>query len=684
MKNISANDVFGSKSELILVLFMVGVLLVLFTPIPSFVLDFLLILNFAFGLLILLLTFYIDRPIGFSTFPSILLMATLFRLSLNIAATRLILSDADAGQVIGAVGAYVIEGNYVIGLVVFLILIVVQFVVVTSGAQRVAEVAARFTLDSLPGKQMSIDADLNMGLIDEKDAQQRRKDIEREANFYGSMDGASKFVKGDAVAGIIIILIDIIGGLAIGVAQKGMSWSEALHTYTLLTVGDGIVTQIPALVISTATGIIVTRAASDAFFGEELANQIGQYPKSLSMVVIFLLGILFLPGIPATPVLFFIMAGIALFYAAYKVNKNSEGAVGKVDSNIQNEESEDLYSSMKVAPLSIEVGRNLVNMVGDDQGLFLAKIKSLRKQYANDMGFVFPEVVINDSKSISENHYLIKIFGSKVGEGDIYPDRQMAITTEKISGLAGIVTKDPSYGLPAVWIESTEEDSAKSLGCTLVGPIAVLATHFSELIKHHAKDLLDISEVTKILSRIRSENQFLYDELIPNLMTISDVQKVLKNLLHEKISIRNIELIFEALIDGARTTKSSEDLTEVARQRLSSSICENLLSKENELNVLTFDVDLERSLHMSIRSDENTAPILLLDPMIMEKVLVKIASQCDRMLKINLKPVLLCSPALRRHIKKLVERVAPHLYVISLAEVPGNITLKSTDIIRLD
>lgn len=673
---------FGSRSELALVVAMVGILLVLFTPIPTIALDFLLILNFSIGLLILLLTFYTDKPLAFSTFPSILLIATLFRLSLNIAATRLILSDGDAGEVIGAVGEYVVGGNYVIGLVVFAILIVVQYVVVTNGAQRVAEVAARFTLDSMPGKQMSIDADLNMGLIDEKEAKERRKNIEKEANFYGAMDGASKFVKGDAIAGIIIILIDIIGGLTVGLAQKGMAWSDALHNYTLLTVGDGIVTQIPALIISTATGIIVTRAATDTLFGEELTGQVARYPKSLVMVGVGLIGMLFLPGIPALPVLTILALVSVAAYYAFAIGREETSADDALEAG-ESGGDEDLYKQITVDPIEIFVGDEIIKLIGSDDGLFMDKVKQFRKQFAFDMGFVFPPVKIKDDFHNQPNKYRINVYGAKIDEGELYPQALLAISpSEKRQPLEGIETRDPSYGLPAVWIKPDLKSEAREKNYTLVDPLTVVFTHFSEVVRNNAIELLTRSETDRLLTRLREDQPALVEELIPNVMSLSDVQKTLQGLLAEKVSIRNIDQIIESLIENAKVTQSPDELIEKVRASLSRIICEPLFDKQGKLNVLSLEPGLEQTLVMGVRKSE-AGSTLVVDPVMMEKVIKDVSSKSERMIAKNMQPVILVSPNLRRHIRKLMARVLPHLSVLSLNEIPSNVHISSFAVIDI-
>ena len=524
--------IFSTQSDLILVFAVVGILMILFMPIPSGLLDFLLITNISFALLILLLTFYVEKPLQFSTFPSLLLIATLFRLSLNIAATRLILSDADAGQVIATIGAHVVGGNYVIGMIVFLVLIVVQYVVVTNGAQRVAEVAARFTLDAMPGKQMSIDADLNMGLIDERQAQTRREQIEKEASFYGAMDGASKFVKGDAIAGIVIILIDIIGGLTIGIAQLGMNWGAALQTYTLLTIGDGIVTQIPALVIATGTGIIVTRAASDAYLSQEITGQVTAFPKILALIGAALVVTLFLPGIPALPVVVL----IALVGVMYLIAQNSRARQQtEQETAVEAPPPEaDLYETLAVEPLEIKVGQNLVPLLAGDDSLMMDRIAVFRKQCAQEIGFVMPRVRARDDKSLPPNAYQIRVYDARVGEGEILIDRTLAINpggaAEKIDG---VETRDPTYKLPAVWIVGEQRDRARGAGYTLIEPLHVLMTHVTETVRQQAANLLTRAETERLLEHSKTRNASLVEELIPAVLSLTDVQKVLQRLLRE-------------------------------------------------------------------------------------------------------------------------------------------------------
>jgi flagellar biosynthesis protein FlhA len=675
--------ILGENADLALIALVIGVLTILFVPVPTQVLDLLLIANLSFALLVLLITFYTLRPVEFSTFPSLLLIATLFRLSLNIAATRLILSQADAGKVISAVGSYVVAGNYVTGLIVFLILVVVQYVVVTNGAQRVAEVAARFTLDSMPGQQMSIDADLNMGFIDQRQAQERRKLLEREANFYGAMDGASKFVKGDAIAGIIILLINIIGGLAIGVFQLSMPWRDAVATYTLLTIGDGIVTQIPALIISVGTGIIITRSASDARLSSEIARQFTNYPKTLFLVLGALGLLLFLPGIPAWPI--FVVAPIVagLGWAALRKKVVAPHEADAAAKTGKKAEDDDLYGTLAVEALEVRIGQNLVALVGGGGATIMDRIVAFRRQYAQEAGVVAPKVRIRDDKRLRANAYEVCIFGVAVGSGDLLSDRTLAIHAgSERARIQGVETRDPTYGLPAIWIADSERQAARAAGYTLVDPVTVLVTHLSELIRRNVATLLTRAETEHLIDRLRPQQAGLLDELIPNIMTLGEVQKVLQNLLREKVSVRNLEAILEVLADGGRANKNPDHLTELVRQRLGLAICQALADPAGSLYVLTLDPAIEHTITTTLRSAEDKAT-LVLEPRFAEQVLSRIGAQVERMIKGNIMPVLLCSPELRRHLRRLTERVLPHLAVVSMAEVPNNVSLKSFGVVTI-
>ncbi|HEY0502235.1 MAG TPA: flagellar biosynthesis protein FlhA [Lysobacter sp.] len=675
----SLRNLFGDQAELALVGMLAGILLVLFTPIPSELLDFLLLTNFSLGLLILLLTFFMARPLEFSTFPSLLLVATLFRLSLNVAATRLILSEADAGKVIGAVGSYVVGGNYVIGLIVFLVLIIVQFVVVTNGAQRVAEVAARFTLDSMPGKQMSIDADMNMGLIDEREARRRRALIEKEANFYGAMDGATKFVKGDAIAGIIIILTNIVGGLAIGIAQLGLPWGEAVQRFTLLTIGDGIVTQIPSLVIAVATGIIITRAAADAQLGTEIPRQIMANPKALAIVGFVLLLVLLLPGFPKLPVIgvLGVLAGLAWMALRGKHEAQADGDEAPSPSATP-ATADDVQQWMRIEPIEIRLGSELTKaFIGSDSDL-AERITHMRKQFAQDLGFLVPRVQTAARMDLRANAYEIHFQGCRVGQGELAIDRVLAINPGgSRPKLDGPETRDPAYGLPAQWIAREQRQFARGAGYTLVDPDTVVITHLSELVKRQAADLLTRVETERMVSRLRDTHGSLIDELIPAVLSYSDVQKVLQLLLREQVSVRHLEAVLEVLVDAGKTTKVAEELAERVRERLGAVICQNLRDAQGDLHVMTLAPELERSLLSSVRNGEGRSGALFGDVSQLDGFMKNLASQAESMMSRNLVPVLLCPSPARRSLRALLNRSMPYLAVLGLNEVPATLPVRS-------
>jgi len=675
-------DLFGQlwtgRRDVALVLGVIGILVILFTPIPPALLDFLLILNFSVALLVLLITFFTDTPLSFSTFPSLLLITTLFRLALNISATRLILGHGDAGRVIHGVGTYMVGGNYVVGLVVFLILVVVQYVVVTSGAQRVAEVAARFTLDSMPGKQMSIDADMNMGLIDEHEARRRRAQIEKEANFYGAMDGATKFVKGDAIAGIVIILIDIVGGLAVGMVQQGMGWSDAAHRYTLLTVGDGIVTQIPSLVVAVATGIIITRAATDAQLGTEIGRQVLSNARTLLIVALALSGLLVLPGLPVLPVALVLAAviGAAVLVArdrAKNVEKKEETLIEATASKPE----EDLYRLLQVDPIDLRLGAALVTGFRDRSVDLSERIGAFRKQFALEQGFVLPRVQILQNRPIGDRAYEIFVQGSRAGHGELRLDSILAINpSDKRARLDGQETRDPAYGLPALWISPEQRQFARGAGYTLVDPETVLITHLGEIVKRHAPELLTRAETERLVQRVREQQASLADELVPGVMSYTDIQKVLQQLLREQVSIRNLETILEVLVDAGKTLKQTEEQVERVRERLGPVICQKVSNAQGELHVLTLAPELERAIVSAVRSRDGAA-LLVNDVGQLDALLSNLANQAESMMGRNLLPVLLCPSQIRRHVRQLVQRSLPHITVLGINEVPTTAVVRA-------
>lgn len=667
-----------NNSDLALVGGVICILLILFAPIPTGLLDFLIILNFSLAMTILMLTFYVQKPVEFSTFPSLLLVATLFRLSLNVAATRLILTDGFAGDVIGSVGSFAIQGNYVIGLVVFFILVIVQYVVVTAGAQRVSEVAARFTLDAVPGQQMSIDADLNMGLIDQDEAKARRKGLEREASFYGAMDGASKFVKGDAVAGIVIVLINIIAGWIIGMAQRGLDWSEALQLYTLLTIGDGIVTQVPGLIISVATGIIVTRSSSDRDLSTEVFSQLSSVPKIPLIVMVALFVLMLLPGMPKWPIGILLFIYVAFWLAARNRNKQSKSS----NSDVENVPSGD--GNAGVPLISVSLGNELSDAWIAIKPILADRISALRQQQLEKTGLVVPPVIIQDGKQLNAFDYEIALFGSAVGASVVRPDMTLAIQpTEAKATILGIEAREPAFGLPALWIDEAQREAARSAGYTMVDPVTVLMTHLGEVIRSEASMLLTRNEVVRLLDGTRSRQPGLIEELIPNIMSVSDVQRVLQNLLAEEVSIRNTDLICETLVDLARVTRDHVELTEMVRQRLSHIICNDLRGRNDQLAVLSLDPGIESQISLDLMASDGRDS-LVIEPRLAEILMRKTGPLVEAMLKEGLSPVLLCGPGIRKQLRAFMRRTAPRLAVISVNEVPQSINLRSFGVLNRD
>lgn len=672
------------RYEAALVLGVMGVLAILFVPIPSGLLDLLLVLNISIAMLILLVTIYTDSPLSFSTFPSILLIATLFRLALNISTTRLILDDAHAGEVIGAVGSYVIGGNYLVGLVVFSILVIVQYVVVTNGAQRVAEVAARFTLDSMPGKQMSIDADINMGLIDEHEARRRRSQIEKEASFYGAMDGASKFVKGDAIAGVLIILINIVGGLAIGVINKGMSWGQALSTYTLLTVGDGIVTQIPSLVIAVGTGIIITRAASDTRLGQQIATQLLGHRRSLGMITLLLGVVLLLPGMPKLPVLpVLAAAGVTWWMLGRRAEQLAETGMEHEGSTEAKPGApaaageDDLYSYAQYDTLALRLGAALSQEVRKESLDLNTRIKELRKQLAQDMGLVIPPISLRMDACDEPNTYALWVQGARVASGRLRCESTLAINPGGArTVLAGEMTTEPAYGLPAIWIEPAKRAEARALGYTLVDPEMVLVTHLNEVVRQRAADLLTRAETERLIQRVKSKQPSLVEELTTTGLTASDVQRVLAQLLREQVSIAPVELILEVLVDIARVSKQTDDLVDRVREKLGPAICQKLADTAGELRVITLAPEVERTLLAGVRSNEpRSAP--LADFALIDRLIRSAGRELEKHSKRHAPPALLCATPLRRLLRSILQRTFPYLHVLGLNEVPTTTQVRS-------
>lgn len=668
-----------------------GLLLIMVIPLPQTMMDVLLALNITLSIIIMLTAIYTLQPLDFYLFPTILLVTTLFRLSLNVATTRLILLHGHegalaAGKVIRAFGHFVVGGNYLVGMVVFVILVIVNFVVITKGTERIAEVAARFTLDSMPGKQMSIDADLNAGLIGEDEARKRREEIAREADFYGTMDGASKFVRGDAIAGILITLVNIFGGLLIGVLQNHMDIHTALQNYTLLTVGDGLVSQIPALIISTSAGVVMSRAASGATMGKEFAKQFSFQPRLLIVGALIIFGISLIPGFPFLPffLLAVLLAGLGHVMQKARIEE-AEKETTEEEEAIPEDATTDRYSLLpSLDMVELEVGFGLIPLVDENQsGDLLHRIRIVRQQLAQEMGFVIPPIHIRDNLKLEQSEYRILLKGTEIGRGNLMLGYLLAINpgdaTEEVEG---IPTREPTFNLPALWIEESKKEEAINRGYSVVDPSAVITTHVTELLKQHADELLTRQDVQHMLDHLAASSPKVVEEL-NEVATLGIVQKVLQNLLRENVPIRDLLTIAEAIADYAQVTKDPEVLTEYVRQRLSRSITRPLEDSTGTINVITLDPELENKIAQGIQKSEHGS-YLVLDPEFIQKILTALNDEIMKLVTINAPPVILCSPLIRRHLRKLLERFMPEAKVISHAELTNHTQIKALGIVRLN
>lgn len=672
------------KSEVLVAVGLVLILIFMIVPIPPFIIDLSLTMSITFSILILLVASYVRRPLDFSVFPSILLIATLLRLSLNIASTRLILTRGEfgteaAGKVIKAFGEFVVSGNFIVGLIIFLILVIINFIVITKGAGRIAEVSARFTLDAMPGKQMSIDADLNAGLIDEKEARRRREEISREADFYGAMDGASKFIRGEAIAAIIIMIINIIGGILIGVLQKAMSISDAVHTYVILTIGDGLAAQVPALITSTAAGIIVSRAATEANLGQDILHQLFRNPKTLATAsgVLLLLGLI--PGLPHLP--FIIIAFVCGAVAYLMITKQKkEEALPPIEEKSPSVEVQ-LENLLRVDPISLEIGYNLVPLVEGDSSL-IERIRSLRRQIAMEMGYIVPSIHIKDNLRLKSSQYSILIKGVEVATREIIPNRFLAIGARLGQGLEGIPTKDPTFGVDALWIEENDVSKAQMHGFTVVDATTVIVTHLREVFKSCGYELLGKQETQRLLDNLAKTHPRVVDDLVPNLLSLSQIQKVLQNLLKERVSIKDLQTILETLSEYAAVTKDPDILTEYVRQALSRQITKSIQNPDGSISAIVFDPSLERTFIESLQTTPQGISFAF-DPMLMEKVVEKVKLIADEVTIKGYQPVLICSQTIRRFIKKAIEKVAP-LAVVSPQELSYGVKISILSNIKLD
>ncbi|MBF0368370.1 MAG: flagellar biosynthesis protein FlhA [Magnetococcales bacterium] len=673
----------------------VGIILmlaVMLLPMPSALLDLLLSVNISLAIVILLTTVYVHKPLEFSSFPSVLLIATLLRLSLNISTTRLILlhgseGEAAAGQVIRSFGQFVVGGNPVVGVIVFSILVIINFVVITKGAGRIAEVAARFTLDKMPGKQMAIDADLNSGLITEVEAKKRRREIEEESEFFGAMDGASKFVRGDAVAGILITLINIVGGFIIGVAQQDLSAGDAANIYTILTVGDGLVAQIPALVISSAAGFLVTRASSDRHMAEHMGGQITANPRVILISAIVLGLFALTPGMPTTA---FSVLAILLGFWAYMLFKKKDTQAKelvreeKVQAQTEAQVEEPIESFLALDLLRLDVGYGLISLVDESQdGDLLDKIRSIRRQFATDMGFVVPPIHIKDNLQFRPGEYVFLVKGVEVGRGEIKTGHFLAMEGGVVTGkINGVPTTEPAFGLPALWINANDRERAEMLGYTVVDPATVLATHITELVHNHSHEMLNRQEVQSLLDLVAKNQPKLVEELVPNQISLGGIQKVLQGLLRERVSIRDMTTILETVADYAKLVKHPAQLVELVRQSLARSLVRRYLDDEGKLSALVLGADAENLVTEAI-VDGEFGSYLSMAPRSTSLFLKKVRVNVEKVAMRVVQPVIITGSRVRPFVKQCTEGVFPHLVVLSQNEVPSNVQVQSLGTVSL-
>ncbi len=695
MTGLLTNSRLGSRlgrySDLIMALAVLSVVVMLIVPLPEWLLDTCLVVNLAGAALIFLTTLYVNEPLQFSVFPSLLLIATLFRLSLNIAATKLILGQGSAGRVIEAFGNFVVGGDYVVGVVAFLILVIVQFVVITNGAGRVAEVAARFTLDAMPGKQMAIDADLNAGLITEEQAKERRKAIEEEADFYGAMDGASKFVRGDAIAAVLIIIINIVGGFLIGLRNGQGDAMTVLRTYTLLTVGEGLVAQIPALFISTAAGILVTRTATQTHIGQDLFSQLFSRARPAWIVAGMLVTMALVPGFPIIQLL---LLAAALGGIGYAVTQGEKARTRRAETPAPRRQPapespkgpEAVLPLLTVDTIELELGLGLLGLVDASAGGDLVeRINLIRRQTALELGIVLPSVRIRDNLQLKNQQYTIKIKGEMVAAGEVYPQHLLAMGVDdpqQMESLGGIPTREPAFGMSAYWIPVDRRDAAEMMGCTVVEPSAVVATHLTEVIKQHAADILTRQDVQTLLDHIKQSNAAVVQELVPDLMSVGEVQKVLQHLLRERIPIRDLGTILETLADYAPRTKDLDQLGELVRASLARTITRQYIAGNGVLYVMTLEPSLEGRLRECVQPTASGLQ-LAIDTGFASALLREIGTQAENMAAMGYMPVILCSSHIRLPLRRLIERSMPSVACIAYNEVASGVTVEAVAMVNV-
>ena len=677
-----------SARDLSVLLSVILIVAMLIIPFPSWLLSVLIMVNISLALLVLLNTMNMTEPLQFSVFPSLLLLLTLFRLGLNVSTTRSILSKGEAGGVVETFGSFVVGGNVVVGMVVFLILVIIQFVVITKGSERVSEVAARFTLDAMPGKQMSIDADLNAGMISEQQARERREKVSREADFYGAMDGASKFVKGDAIAGIIIVIINLIFGIVIGMTQHGMAIGDAANKFSLLTVGDGIVSQIPALLISTATGIVVTRAASEGNLGADITSQLLAYPKMLyvAAATIFLLGVF----TPINDLLTIPIAALMVFggYTFSRIPEPDKQQLLESEEEIQMDEMkspESVVNLLNVDPIEFEFGYGLIPLADANQGGdLLDRIVMIRRQLAIELGLVIPVVRIRDNIQLQPNEYRLKIKGNEMARGELLLDHYLAMSPGvDDESVEGIDTIEPSFGLPAKWITEEMKEQAEIFGYTVVDPPSVVSTHITEIIKANAHELLGRQETKQLIDHLRESYPILVEESTPNPLSVGEIQKVLGKLLKENVSIRNLPIIFETLADYGKVTTDTEILAEYVRQALARQITTQYSRMGETLKVITLSGRIEKLIADGVQQTEH-GNYLSLDPAVSQGILESVANQVEQLSLLEQTPIILCSPAVRMYVRQMTERYFAQIPVLSYNELEANVEVQSVGVVNVE
>ena len=670
----------------------VMIVLLLLIPLNPFILDVMIILNISISLIILLISMNIKEPLEFSIFPSMLLITTLFRIGINISSTRNILGNqGTAGAVIQAMGDFVLQGNVVVGCIIFMIIVLVQFIVITKGAERVAEVAARFTLDAMPGKQMAIDADLSTGLIDEQQARERRYKIQKEADFYGAMDGATKIVKGDAIMSLIITAVNFLGGMIIGMVQSGMGFSEVLSVYSIATVGDGLVSQIPALLISTATGMVVTRSVSDGSLNEDASKQFTAQPRALMITGATLAVMLVIPGMPKIQLG---LVSLALILGGYAITRKMEEVSAVSDKTAEMEEAmarqqeavseeeafkdiSNVYELINVEPIEMEFGYSLIPLVDEGSGgKMINRIVIFRRQYAQEMGLVIPSIRLRDSSSLNTNQYVIKIRGEEVAKGEILVDYYLALEPPNPEKeIDGIDTIEPAYGIPSKWITVDKKEMAEIYGYTVIDPLSVMLTHLSETIKQHAYELLNRQEVVKLVENMKKKSPELVEELIPTTISYGNFQKILTNLLKEGIPVKDMETIMETIIDASMTVKDIDSVTEHIRAALKRTITRRFC-EGGSMKVITLDAELEKSIITSLTSGEQ-GMYLALSPEVMQTIITKLGEEIKKFSSFSQPPVILTSQVVRMHLYHLIEQFYPNVYVLSFNEINNNIQIQA-------